>query len=563
MDAIHHQLLLILSLLFAVFFLCIISEKLRMSVPVFLVIGGLLISLFPKVPHIAINPEFIFVIFLPPLLFDGAWNTSWSFFWKRRRTISLLAFGLVFFTSIVVAYFSHAMIPNFPLAMGFLLGGIVSPTDAVSAVAVLKGKKVPVRVQTVLEGESMVNDAAGLIVFRFALAAVLTGQFKMQTAALDFFISTGFGICIGLAIAVIIYFLYRIAPDNADIDTCLTLVTPYIMYVAAEYFECSGVMAVVTGGLYLASRSHDFLPYDSRMQANSVWATVRFLLNGFVFILIGLQLPIIIEVLGKREILGYALLYGIAISILVVLVRIAWVFPSVFLPRMLSKKIKLREKNPGWKIAFLISWSGMRGVLSLAAALSLPLMLSDKVTPFPNRNLVLFITFVVILFTLLVQGLTLPYVIKKLDAQEVDIELTKEHQEEAIRKSLYKVSVVFLTKKYGSQSLNGSFYKKLLVKAEIISTVVDKKLEQLDAEDSKNLMHIYHMAMLEVIALQRNELVNMGKNVGYNIELIEKHKLLLDLEESKINIELGISKEVVEEKNELAASDPETLTGLA
>lgn len=535
-----------------------------MSVPVFLVIGGLLISLFPKVPHVAINPEFIFVIFLPPLLFDAAWNTSWPFFWKRRRTIGLLAFGLVFFTSIVVAYFSHALIPNFPLAMGFLLGGIVSPTDAVSAVAVLKGKKVPVRVQTVLEGESLVNDAAGLIVFRFALVAMLTGQFKMHSAVLEFFVSTGLGIGIGLVIAVLIYFLYRIAPDNADIDTCLTLVTPYIMYVAAEYFKCSGVMAVVTGGLYLASRSHDFLPYDSRMQANSVWATVRFLLNGFVFILIGLQLPIVIEVLGQREILGQALLYGTAISILVVMLRVAWVFPSVFLPRMISKKVRLREKNPGWKIAFLISWSGMRGVLSLAAALSIPLTLSDDITPFPNRNLVLFITFVVILFTLLVQGLTLPYVIRKLDAQEIDISLTKENQEEVIRKNLYKVSVVFLTKKYGNQSLSGSFYKKMLVKAEIISTTVDKKLEQLDGKDEKNLMDIYHVAMLEVISLQRTELVNMSKNIGYDIELIEKHKLLLDLEESKINIELGISKEVVQEKNEMAAAnDPEELSGLA
>ncbi len=259
---IQENLLLIIFLLFVVSMLVMLGQKLRISYPIFLVIAGLLISLIPGIPHITIDPELVFLIFLPPLLYEAAWYTSWHNFWKWRRPISLLGFGLVLFTSCIIAYFSSEMIPNFTLALGFLLGGIISPPDAVAATSVLKGLKIPKRIVTILEGESLVNDASSLIVFRFALAAVVSGNFVFQQAATSFFSVTLMGIVIGLAIAHVFYAIHRWLPTSSNIDTALTFIAPYLMYITAEHFHFSGVMAVVTGGLFLSYRSHEIFNYN-------------------------------------------------------------------------------------------------------------------------------------------------------------------------------------------------------------------------------------------------------------------------------------------------------------
>jgi NhaP-type Na+/H+ or K+/H+ antiporter len=253
----HYILLQFLLLLSASCLLILLARRLKIAYPIFLVLAGLVISYIPGMPVINIEPDLIFLIFLPPLLYEAAWWTSWNEFWKWKRPISLLAFGLVFCTSTVVAYSASSFIPGFTLATGFLLGGIISPPDAIAATSVLKSIRVPKRIITILEGESLVNDASSLIVFRFALAAAIAGQFSFQEASLSFITVTVMGIIVGLAIAHVVYLIHRFLPTTASIDSAFTLISPYLMYLAAEEFHFSGVKAVVSGGLLLSYRSHE------------------------------------------------------------------------------------------------------------------------------------------------------------------------------------------------------------------------------------------------------------------------------------------------------------------
>lgn len=311
---IHHTLLSVLSLFFIMAVLYVLSQRIKVSYPIFLVIGGLLISFIPAMPRIKIDPDLVFLIFLPPLLFEAAWYSSWNQLWKWRRSVLSLGFGLVLATSACIAWFSVHIIPGFTLALGFLLGGIISPPDAVAATSVLKGLQVPKRALTVLEGESLVNDAASLTIFRFALASILTGEFVFKTATTDFLVLSVMGVFVGLTIAHILYLVLRFWGRSSSITTPITLIAPYLMYLVAEEFHWSGVLSVVSGGLFLSFRSNDFLNFNTRLQTKEVWATVGFLLNGFVFILIGLELPVIMDGLENysiKEAIYYALLLSL------------------------------------------------------------------------------------------------------------------------------------------------------------------------------------------------------------------------------------------------------------
>jgi Na+/H+ antiporter len=272
--------------------------------PIVLVIGGLALSLTSAFSKITIDPELVFLIFLPPLLYEAAWQVSWKEFWKWRRVIASFAFPIVILTATVVAFVSNALIPGFTLALGFLLGGIVSPPDAISATTIMRRVNVPKVFVSIAEGESLLNDASSLIVFRFALAAVITGQFSMRTATGSFFLVIILGIAIGLAVALVFYAIHRWLPTTASIETVLSLLTPYCMYYAAEHFHFSGVLAVVSGGLFLSGKRDSFLNYESRIQGVNVWNNIVFVLNGLVFMLIGLQLPHITGQLGDITLAG-------------------------------------------------------------------------------------------------------------------------------------------------------------------------------------------------------------------------------------------------------------------
>ncbi|TLU99081.1 Na+/H+ antiporter [Dyadobacter luticola] len=524
------NLLLIISLLFIVSMLTMVSEKIGISYPIFLVIAGLLISFVPGMPHLQLEPDLVFLIFLPPLLYMAAWNTSWKDFWFWRRPILMLSIGLVVFTATAVAYLSHAMIPGFSLAMGFVLGGVISPPDAVAATSVLQGLKVPKRIVTILEGESLVNDASSLIVLRVALATVPAAvQFDLLQTGMDFFKVAGLGIIIGLAIAHVLYLVHRFLPTTPSIDTALTFISPYLMYIGAEHFHSSGVLAVVSGGLFLSFRAHEIFSYQSRIQSTYVWETVIFLLNGIVFIMIGLQLPEVMTGLETYN-LYEVIFYAVVISLAAILVRIIWVYPATYLPRIFSKGVRLREKHPSWKTVFVVAWSGMRGVVSLASALSVPLLLEGK--PFPHRDLVLFITFVVILFTLVIQGLSLPVILRWLNIEDDGENL--EEQNAMMNSRLATVSLDFMRSNYDGEIQEFEPFQMLKNRYEKIIQMADSKMLHLEDTPSKSMVRKYRTMLLEIIDIKRVEITKLRRERVCSDELIKVKERELDLEEARL-----------------------------
>lgn len=532
----HEHLLVVLSLLFAVFMLIMLAQKLKISYPIFLVLAGLAISFIPGIPLIEIKPDMIFLLFLPPLLYEAAWYTSWNDFWKWRRPIGMLAFGLVFLTSIIIAYVSTAMIPGFTLALGFLLGGIISPPDAVAASSVLKNVKIPQRLVTVLEGESLINDASSLIVFRFALVAVISGQFSMTQAVGQFFIVAGMGIVVGLVIAHIIYVVHRFLPTTPSIDTALTLMSPYFMYIAAEEFHFSGIMAVVSGGLFLSYRSHEiFSTGNSRLQTINVWATLVFILNGLVFILIGLELPVIIGDMGAYSI-SEAIKYGLIISLITIVIRIIYVMPIVYVPKWLGNTKRMDPHNPLWKGPLIVGWAGMRGVVSLASALSVPLLMTNG-QAFPHRNLILFITFVVILVTLVFQGLTLPLLIRWVKIRDTNDFLPADEQEAAIHLRLMRVAHQRLEERYKQETIANELVGFLKKQLENDISIVGQRLESLTCDDTeKEEIELYNTILLDLYTVQRKELFALRHEKIYSDEELRKQESQLDFDEAKINL---------------------------
>jgi Na+/H+ antiporter len=529
----HHQLFLVLGLLFAVILLVMLAKRIKVAYPIFLVIAGLAISFLPGMPVFHLEPDLIFLIFLPPLLYEAAWYTSWKDFWKWRRSIALMAFGLVFFTSMVVAYASTAFIPGFTLALGFLLGGIVSPPDAVAAATIMKGMKVPKRLMTILEGESLVNDASSLIVFKFAIIAVLSGTFSLQEATGQFFIVAGMGVIVGLVGANIMYAIHRFLPTTPAIDAALTVMTPYILFLFAEKFHFSGVMAVVTGGLFMSYHAHKiFNTGSTRLNMLGVWTTMIFLMNALVFILIGLELPEIVAGLGEYSITD-GIKYGLIISAIVILLRYLWVYPAAHIPRLLSAKIR-KNPSPGWKGPLIISWAGMRGVVSLATALSIPLMLNET-EAFPQRNLILFITFVVIFVTLVFQGLTLPLIIKLIKMKEIDKTAEEEEQRAYIQMKLGQAAIQIIHNKYGEHISSNEliqYYKENLERE--LSNTAERlsSLEEAHTEDAG--IELYHQMLLDIYAQQRKELFLLKKDPLCTDEEIRHMEYQLDFEELKI-----------------------------
>jgi Na+/H+ antiporter len=409
-------LILVLGLLVAVVALAIIAPRLHIPYPILLVLGGLLLGFVPGLPRFTLDPDVVFLLFLPLLLSSSAWQTSWRDFHANLRPISLLAFGMVLLTTIVVAVVVHVLIPGLPWAVAFVLGAIVSPTDAVAATAIAQRLGIPQRIVTILEGESLVNDATGLVAYRFAVAAVVTGVFSLGEASLQFVVVSVGGIALGLVAGWSLSYVHRWL-DNPPLEITVTLVTPFAVYLLGEeVLHVSGVLATVTTGLYLAWRAPTFFSSGTRLQAEAVWAMLIFLLNGLVFILIGLQLPGILAILNTTIAQRSPILlvwYAILVSLTVILARLVWVFPQALLPRLLSRRLRERDPYPGWRPVVLIGWTGMRGAVSLAAALALPVVTTEGAA-FPERAFVIYLTFGVILATLVVQGLSLPLLIRGL-----------------------------------------------------------------------------------------------------------------------------------------------------
>ncbi len=515
-----------LGIIVAIVLLIMLANKIKVAYPVLLVVAGLCISFIPGVPVIHMDPEVIFYIFLPPLLYEAAWTVSWKELWHWRRIITSFAFVVVFLTAMSVAFFANHFIPGFSLALGFLLGGIVSPPDAVSAGAILKFVKVPKRMSSILEGESLLNDASSLIIFRFALIVVATGQFIWSDAALSFSWMMLGGVGIGLILGWIFMKAHKFLPTDANTDIVLTLVTPYIMYMAAEEVHSSGVLAVVSGGLLLSTHRHHFLSSTSRLRGVNVWESFCFVLNGLVFILIGLDLPEITAGLESVS-LAAAIGYGVMVTAVLIIGRIIAAYGAVVVTLIARNFITVADaKNPGLKGPFLLGWTGMRGVVSLAAALSIPVHLADG-SPFPQRNLILFITFIVILLTLLLQGLTLPYLIRKLKFPNLDKELPEDEVYLSLKKELAAFALGQLRSNYPEQLNRQPMLQQMAIKWESVTAVSP---DEPMAEECK-IIYIDLLEQQRIWLLQKNK-----TEKTLDEEIIRRHLKFLDMEEEKLHI---------------------------
>jgi Na+/H+ antiporter len=510
--------------------LAMIANKLRLAYPIVLVLGGLALSFTAQFSNITIDPELVFFIFLPPLLYEAAWQISWKEFWKWRRVITSFAFPIVIVTSCLIAFVSRELIPGFTLALGFLLGGIISPPDAISATTIMRQVNVPKSLVRIAEGESLLNDASSLIVFRFALAAVITGQFHFQQAAASFVLVVFMGIFVGLLVGIIFYAIHRWLPTTPSIEIVLTLVTPYCMYYFAEHFHFSGVLAVVSGGLLLSSKRQRMLTFQSRIQGVNVWTNIVFVLNGLIFLLIGLQLPSITRQLGEIS-LGRAIWYGLVISVVLILTRLLCTLGASLFTRVMSRFITVADPNPGWRGPLVFGWAGMRGVVSLAAALSVPILIQEG-QPFPYRDLILFITFIVILVTLVFQGLTLPWLIRKVKPE--DKSTIPEHKQEIIiQKKIAQASLQFLEEKYGDDCLLNEHLNNLHARLKLDLRFFNQELEEIN-NPKENSLKSYQTIYLELLEQQRSLLNEMNRLAEFDEELIRKYLSLIDLEEFKI-----------------------------
>jgi CPA1 family monovalent cation:H+ antiporter len=510
--------------------LVMLANKLKVAYPIVLVLGGLALSFTSVFSNVRIDPEMVFFIFLPPLLYEAAWQTSWKEFWKWRRVITSFAFPIVILTSCVVAFISNTLIPGFTLALGFLLGGIISPPDAVSATTIMRGVKIPKSMVSIIEGESLLNDASSLIVFRFALAAVLTSQFHFREAATSFFLVIVMGTLIGLAVGLVFYGIHRLLPTTPAIEIVLTLVTPSCMYYFAEHFHFSGVLAVVSGGLLLSGKRQSMLSYRSRIEATNVWTSFVFVLNGLVFMLIGLQLPTITSQLGETS-LSTAIGYGLAISLLLIITRLLCTFGAVYFTKFMSRFITVADPDPGWKPAFILGWAGMRGVVSLAAALSIPLLM-DNGQAFPYRNLILFITFIVILVTLVFQGLTLPWLIRRIQLEDKFSVLSGAEQEAIIQKKMSKVSLELLEEKYASEREQNEHLNNLFARLQIDLDFFQRDIDTVKSRG--NTLLDFQRIYFELLDRQRQLLTDMNHREEFDEELIRKYLSLIDMEEYKL-----------------------------
>jgi len=440
MEHVNYIVVVLLGLLCAVAAVAGIARRLAISYPIVLVIFGLLCSLLPHVPRISLSPSLVFLVILPPLLYVAAWQTSWQEFRYNIVSISSLAVLLVFFTAFGVAFVAKLWLPGFNWRLGFLLGAVVSPTDAVAASSIARKVGMPQRVVDLLEGESLLNDATGLLALELGIEMVVEGTTPtIGRGVLEFLWLTIAGIVVGLLVGQLVAWLERWVNDG-PVEIALSLVVPYAAYLLAEAMKGSGVIAVVVCGLFVSRRSSNFFSPGVRLQAVAVWDALEFLLNGLVFVLIGLQLPYVLDgIRGQSKLSLFG--YGLAFSTVLVLLRLVWMYPASRMAWWVRTRIgkQIYEKPHGNQV-FVLGWTGMRGVVALAAANSLPLTLSDG-SPFPERSFIIYLTFSVILVTLVLQGLSLPWLVRVLGLAVADTEWCEEGE---ARHLLLKAAIDFL-----------------------------------------------------------------------------------------------------------------------
>ncbi len=411
----HHAILVLLAVLVLAAGLITVATPLRIPYPILLVLGGLLLGLMPGAPRVELSPALVLVGILPPLLYGAAFFTPLREMRANVRPISLLAVGLVLATTATVAVVAHAWVDSLSWAEAFTLGAIVSPTDPIASSGIARRLGIPRRIVAVAEGESLVNDGTGLVVYRFAVAAIVTGSFSLAHAALTFVLTVAGGIAVGIAVGWVVRQVRR-RLDNPPVEITVSLLTGYFAYLPAELLGVSAVLAAVTVGIYMGWYTAELTTVQVRLQGDAVWSILSFVLNGLLFVLIGLQLPVVLDALSDTppsRLAGWA---GIVV-VTVIVTRLVLIFPITYVPRLVSQRLRERDPSPPWRWPTVLGWAGMRGAVSLAAALALPLTVEGG-GRFGHRDLIVFLVFCTILGTLVLQGLTLPPLIRLLGLQE-------------------------------------------------------------------------------------------------------------------------------------------------
>ncbi|GAB3942373.1 Na+/H+ antiporter [Spirosoma harenae] len=520
-----HPLETVLLLLIFVIGLALIARRLNLVFPIVLTVGGLVIGFIPGLPTVALDSSVVLLVFLPPILYSAAWYTNWSDFRRNLEPVVVLALGLVLATSIGIAYVAQSAIPGFTLATGLLLGAIVSPSDAVAATAIMKTLAVPRKIVAILEGESLVNDATALVLFQLALATMNTGSFSLTDSIVDFIRLAGGGIAVGLAIGYLSFWLHKHGNLEPALETVLTFVTAYSAYIAAEHLHLSGVLSVVTAGLLLGHKQSSVHSPTTRMQAVAVWDFVVVLLNGLIFILIGLQLPHVVASI-KGQSIGQLVWFGLLISVTAVVIRFLGIFLADTVSNQARKTIHLPPVFPSYKHTTLLAYISMRGIVSLAAALSIPERLPNGL-PCPGRNLILFITFCVILFTLVGQGSLLPLVIRALQFGQQPTDYLSRRE---IRKRLSQKALTVIHRVVSKEGLTGTAVQEIIDRHQ-------ERVDELERGDSEKTLSQHQLGQkltLSSIQAQRAELLTLRDGQLIDVDLFHELENELDREEIQL-----------------------------
>lgn len=518
------------GILAAVVALLIIAQVARIPYPVLLVVGGIGIAFVPGVENVRLEPDLVLLIILPPLLYSASFFTPLRELRRAVRPIGLLAIGLVLVTMVGVAAVAHRAL-GFDWPSAFVIGAIVSPTDPVAATAIARRLGVPRRVVTIVEGESLINDATALVAYKFAVAAVVTGSFSLLDATGQFFLNAFGGIAVGMVIGAVVAAVRR-RLDSPPVEVTIALFTAYFAYLPAEALGVSGVLAAVTVGIYMGRLTSVLTSPTTRIQGDAVWEIVVFLLNSALFILVGLQLPDVldgIDGIQTMELIGD----GALIAATVMVIRILWVFPLSYAPRVLFRRVRESEPSPPWRNVTLVAWTGMRGAVSLAAALAIPFS-TDAGADFPHRELIIFLTFSVILGTLVAQGLTLPALIRFLDVDSEDEALIHEENKARLRAAeaaLERIDELVeeeWVREDTAERLRGSYsYRQRRFRSRFDGTEEDSGEYE---ERSEN----YQRLTKELIEAQRSRLRALHSDQKIDDQVLRRIERELDLEDSRL-----------------------------
>jgi CPA1 family monovalent cation:H+ antiporter len=503
----------------------IFARRLNIIFPVLLTVTGLLLSLIPGFPKLFLDPAIVLLVFLPPILYSAAWNTNWVDFKKNIEPISTLSIGLVIVTTIVIGFVARALLPGFTLGMGFLLGAIISPPDAVAATSVFKHIKIPKRIVTILEGESLVNDASALITFQFALTSIFIGSFSLSGAIGQFIMTSAGGVGIGCLVGYLSLVMHKKWKMDTAIETGLTFVTAYGSYVLAEEFHFSGVLSVVAAGLFVGNKQAKIHSAKMRLQSIAVWNFTVVLLQGLIFILIGLQLPFIASGIKDQSIL-HIMKLGAIISLAAILIRFIFVFVINFLTGKVRSMLKMKPLFPSRKHDFVVAYAGIRGVVSVAAAFSIPLFLQNG-SPFPQRNLILFIVFCVIIFTLVLQGLTLPWIIRKLD---FSVYLKRRQEANFVLASLSQAALDHVEDIIKLEKLDTEAAHHV----RDIYTRTINQYSDCNTQDEIEQRKVSRLLMLEAVKAKRKKLHDLRQEEDLDHELFLELQNELDLDEARL-----------------------------